>query len=67
MQWFWRVSVLNLFPYINLHVCKMKRPLVGTFLGGFYFYVQTLLTMSKGCYFWKSLHLDYWFTRRRAL
>jgi len=28
----------------------MKRPLVGPFLGGFYFYVHTLQTMSQGCY-----------------
>jgi len=38
---------LNVFPYISL--CKMKRPLVGPFLGGFYFYVQILQTMSQGC------------------
>jgi len=36
VQWFWRVSILNVFPYISL--CKMKRPLAGPFLGGFYFY-----------------------------
>jgi len=41
------VSILNVFPYISL--CKMKRPLVGPYLGGFYFYVQTLQTMSQGC------------------
>jgi len=40
------------FPYISL--CKMKRPLVGPFLGGFYFYAQTLLIMSKGCCIWNS-------------
>jgi len=27
----------------------MKRPVVGPFLGGFYFYEQTLQTMSQGC------------------
>jgi len=27
----------------------MKRPLVGPFMGGFIFYVQTLQTMSQGC------------------
>jgi len=27
----------------------MKRPLVGPFLGGIYFYAQTLQTMSQGC------------------
>jgi len=25
VQWFWRVCILNVFPYISL--CKMKRPL----------------------------------------
>jgi len=40
IQWFWRVSVLNAFPYISL--CKMKRPLVEPFFGRFYFYTQTL-------------------------
>jgi len=47
VQWFWRVSILNVFPYTSL--CKMKRPLVGPFLGEFYFNAQSLLTMSKGC------------------
>jgi len=28
----------------------MKRPLVGPCLAGFYFYAQTLQTMSKGYY-----------------
>jgi len=30
---------LHAFPYISL--CKKKRPLVGQFLGGFYFYAQS--------------------------
>jgi len=47
VQWFWRVSILNVFPYISL--CNMKRPLVRPFLGGFYFYAQTLQTMPQGC------------------
>jgi len=53
VQWFWRrshflkMSILDVFPYISL--CKMKHPLVGPFLGGFYFYVQTLQTMPQGC------------------
>jgi len=47
VQWFWRVSVLNVFPYIILR--KMKCPLVMPFLGIFYFYVQTLQTMFQGC------------------
>jgi len=42
-----RDEVLHVFPYISL--CKMERPLVGPFLGRFYFYVQTLQTMSQGC------------------
>jgi len=100
IQWFLRVSVLNVFPYISLctvkcplvgpffnrfilmcklykpclkdaayqfplylncrhekksfkYLCKMKHPLVGSFLCGFYFYAQTLQNiLSKG--FWKS-------------
>jgi len=32
----------------------MKHPLVGLFLGGFYFYAQSLLTMSKWCCIWNS-------------
>jgi len=40
-------KALNVFPYINL--CKMNSPLVGPFLGGIYFYAQTLQTMSQGC------------------
>jgi len=47
VQWFSRVNVLNVFPYISL--CKMKRPLVGPFFGRFYFHAQSLQTMSKGC------------------
>jgi len=27
----------------------MKRPLVGPFLGGFYFYAHVLQTMPQGC------------------
>jgi len=30
-------------------ICKMKCPLVGPFLGRFYFYAQTLQTMYQGC------------------
>jgi len=45
--WFMRRRALNVFPYIIL--CKMKRPLVGPILGGFYFYVRSLQTMSQGC------------------
>jgi len=44
---FMRRRALNVFPYISL--CKMKHPLVGPILGGFYFYMQRLQTMSKGC------------------
>jgi len=44
--WFTRIRGLHVFPYISL--CKLKCPLVGPFLGGFYFYVQTLQTMSQG-------------------
>jgi len=47
VQQFWRMRVLNVFPYISQ--CKMKHPLVGPFFGRFYFYAQTLRTMSKGC------------------
>jgi len=45
--WFTRGRALNVFPYISL--CKKKCPLVGPFLGGIYFYAQTLQTMSQGC------------------
>jgi len=47
VQWFLKVSVLNAIPYISL--CKMKHPLVGPFLCSFYFYVNSLQTMSQGC------------------
>jgi len=38
---------LHVFPYLSL--CKMKCPLVVPILGRFYFYAQTLQTMSQGC------------------
>jgi len=62
VKWFWRLSVLNVFPYIRL--CKMKRPLVGSFLGGFYFYVQTL-PCPKDAQCQISDYLDSQFMRRR--
>jgi len=46
------VSVLIVFPYMSL--CKMKRPLVGPFLGRFNFYAQSLQHISKGCCVWNS-------------
>jgi len=45
--WFTWKRGLPVFPYVSL--CKMKRPLVGPFWGGFYFYAQNLQTMSQGC------------------
>jgi len=45
--WFMRRRGLHVFNCISL--CKMKRSLVGPFLGGFYFYAQPLQTMSQGC------------------
>jgi len=45
--WFTRRRTLNEFS--NISLCKIKCPLVGPFLGGFYFYAQTLQTMSLGC------------------
>jgi len=46
-SWFTRRRGLHVFPYI--HLCKMKCPLVGPFLGRFFFYAQTLQTMSQEC------------------
>jgi len=60
--WFTRRRVLHVFSYISL--CKMKRPLVWPFLGGFYLYVQTLQIMSQGCCM--SKYLDSQFMRRRS-
>jgi len=45
--WFMRRRGLHVFPYISL--CKIKCPLMGPFFGWFYFYVQILQTISKGC------------------
>jgi len=45
--WFMRRRAFNVFPCISL--CQIKRPLVGPILGGFYFYLQSLQTMSQGC------------------
>jgi len=42
-----RRRAFDVLPYICL--CKMKRPLDGPILGGFYFYAQTLQTISQGC------------------
>jgi len=58
--WFMRRRAFNIFPYISL--CEMKRPLVGLFLGGFYFYAQT---MSQGCCIYISGYLECQFMRRR--
>jgi len=44
---FTRRRALNSFPYISLY--KIKRPLVGLFLGRNYFRAQYSQTMSKGC------------------
>jgi len=51
------------FLFFSLY--KMKRPIVGPFFGRFYFYVQTLQTMSQdtGCQI--SEYLDCQFMRRR--
>jgi len=40
-HWFMRKRALNVFPYISLF--KMKRPLAGPVLGGFYFYVLRMM------------------------
>jgi len=37
------------YMYFPISLGKKKRPLVGPFLEGFYFYAQTLQTMSQGC------------------
>jgi len=47
VQWFWRISVLNVFSYLSL--CKIRRPLVGSFSGESYFYFPSLQSMSQGC------------------
>jgi len=44
-----------------------EAPLVGPFFGGFYFDVQTLLTMSKGCYIWNSFTFGLLVHKKRDL
>jgi len=45
----WNSFVFGLLVLHYTSVCKMKRPLMGPILIGFYFYAQNLQTMSQGC------------------
>jgi len=63
--WFTRRRALHLFPYI-LSQCKMKRPLVKSFLGRFYFYAQIYKPCPKDDACQISEYLDCQFMRRRC-